>query len=442
MKKTKYLLKSQVLLASLILSQAASFNVHAELNRKTCKIFTADRVFDGNTVLGLPYGPKMAVVIDKGRINQVLPAAEIDFKCRKNRDLGDSTILPGAVESHAHIGFQNVKQDVVLKNGVTTARDVGGLLTPPTGGKGQLRLVNTGPIIQAPHGYPLNLFGGHGDEGEDDHHAATIAVEAMDVDHAIEHVEHIANSGAVAIKVALERGGEHGAPWSGGHGHGGGDTDGPAPGEWPILSKEILEAIVTAAHDKGLPVLAHAGEQEGFDLAVKAGVDEFAHLPCAEISQESIFSAVAAGIRFQTTSDTLSSCHGINANMHNILHAEQHLIEAGVLTEKAVVLYASEIGHDDVPWGINAQELVNNLMSFAGHNPVDFSHVLRTLRGMTSIPGHLIGVQIDEPLLGTLMPGAPADMIAVKGNAIERFKLLENPELVIAGGKVVKNEYK
>jgi len=68
--------------------------------------------------------------------------------------------------------------------------------------------------------------------------------------------------------------------------------------------------------------------------------------------------------------------------------------------------------------------------------------VLRTLRGMTSIPGHLIGVQIDEPLLGTLMPGAPADMIAVKGNAIERFKLLENPELVIAGGKVVKNEYK
>ena len=441
MKKTKYLLKPQVLIASLILFQAASFNVQAELDRKTCKIFTADRVFDGNTVLGLPYGPKMAVVIDRGRIHQVIPAAEIDFNCRKERDLGDSTILPGAIESHAHIGFQNVKPEVVLKNGVTTARDVGGLLTPPTGGRGALRLVNTGPIIQAPGGYPLNLFGGHGEEG-DDHHAATIAVEANDVEHAVEHVEHIANSGAVAIKVALERGGEHGAPWSGGHGHGGGDADRPIPGEWPILSEEVLNAIVTAAHARGLPVIAHAGEQEGFDLAVAAGVDEFAHLPCAEISQESMFAAVAAGIRFQTTSDTLSSCQGIAANMHSILHAEHHLIEAGVLTEEVAVIYASEVGHNDVPWGINAQELINNLLNFAGHNPVDFGHVLRTLRGLTSIPGSLIGEQIGEPLLGTLEPGAPADMIAVKGNAIQTFKLLENPELVIAGGKVVKNEYK
>ena len=122
--------------------------------------------------------------------------------------------------------------------------------------------------------------------------------------------------------------------------------------------------------------------------------------------------------------------------MHNILHAEHHL------ETEAKVIYASEIGHNDVPWGINAQELINNLLNFAGHNPVDFGHVLRTLRGMTSIPGSLIGEQIGEPLLGTLVPGAPADMIAVKGNAIEKFKLLENPELVVSGGKVVKNEYK
>lgn len=141
-------------------------------------------------------------------------------------------------------------------------------------------------------------------------------------------------------------------------------------------------------------------------------------------------------MRFQTTSDTLSACHGIAHNIHGILHAEQHL---GI---SATILYASEIGHNDVPYGVNGQELINNLVNFAGHNPVDFGHVLRVLKGATSVPGALIGVQIGEPLLGTLEPGAPADIIAVKGNALERFKLIEYPSLVVSGGKQVLNNFK
>ena len=41
-------------------------------------------------------------------------------------DLGDATILPGFIELHAHLSFQGIPADTVLKHGITTIRDVGG----------------------------------------------------------------------------------------------------------------------------------------------------------------------------------------------------------------------------------------------------------------------------------------------------------------------------
>ncbi|WP_411725565.1 hypothetical protein [Methyloglobulus sp.] len=41
----------------------------------------------------------------------------------------------------------------------------------------------------------------------------------------------------------------------------------------------------------------------------------------------------------------------------------------------------------------------------------------------------------------TLLPGAPADIIAVKGNPFDKFKILENPDLVMSGGLIVVNKF-
>ena len=46
------------------------------------------------------------------------------------------------------------------------------------------------------------------------------------------------------------------------------------------------------------------------------------------------------------------------------------------------------------------------------------------------------------PGLGTLAKDAPADIIAVKGNPFEKFKLLEYPDLVLSGGRVIVNNFK
>jgi imidazolonepropionase-like amidohydrolase len=93
-------------------------------------------------------------------------------------------------------------------------------------------------------------------------------------------------------------------------------------------------------------------------------------------------------------------------------------------------LYGAEIAHPDIPWGIDAQELIA-MMQTTGMD------VIEVLRRATSKSGRYL----NSPLLGTLQPGAPADMIAVKGDPIHALKTLEYPDLVISGGKIILNNF-
>jgi imidazolonepropionase-like amidohydrolase len=99
------------------------------------------------------------------------------------------------------------------------------------------------------------------------------------------------------------------------------------------------------------------------------------------------------------------------------------LVEAGIQ-----LLYGTDMAHPDVPWGINAQEL--HLMLHAGHGALS---PLDVLSAATARAGDHLGL---APL-GQLVPGAPADLIGVLGNPLERFKILEYPDLVMSGGMTI-----
>ncbi len=404
------------LLAAIVLGQAVSLNVMAEDsdNLRRCRVLKAARVFDGDQL-----HMDAAVVIKRGKVLQVGAADDLSGICANEIDFGDATILPGFIESHAHVAFQHVRKDVVLKHGVTTVRDTGGPLLEPTGGKGELRMYSAGPIIQASSGYPKNLFGGG---NGDNHHADDIvAFEANTPEEGRHLVRHFFEAGAVVIKVALEPGGEAGTPWSGGHGHG----SGPAT-PWPIMDQETVDAIVDEAHLLGLKVTAHVGENTGVERALNAGVDEFTHIPCGPVDHALLHRAVEQGVKMVTTLDTMSSCHAIDHNTHALAHMGAEFI------------YGSEIAHNDVPWGINAEEM-HRILHLTSGESIDFEDVLNVFRLATSKAGENLGT---IPGLGTLTEGAPADVIAVRGNAFEKFKPLEYPDLVISGGKVVVNNFK
>jgi imidazolonepropionase-like amidohydrolase len=350
-------------------------------------VLAADRVFDGTRMLA-----GHAVAVSDGKITAVAPAGQLAGPEESIRFAG--TLLPGFIELHAHLRLGEVPPDVVLRHGLTTVRETGGPLAPPSGGDGRLRLLAAGPILTAPGGYPVPVFG------------PDTALEVADIPAAQEAVGRLAAGGAAFIKIALEPGGSPGAPWTSGHQ--------PAyPPPWPVMRPEVARAIVGEAHARGLIVSVHLSGPAGAALALDAGADEWAHVPCDPIPRELATRAAAAGVRVVGTLDTLSHCPGTAANA-------TLLAEAGIS-----LLYGTDLAHPDVPWGINAHELM--LMAHTAYRnrpPVE------VLSAATARAGAHLGL---APL-GQLAEGAPADLIGVRGNPLEGFKPLEYPGLVISGG--------
>lgn len=74
-------------------------------------------------------------------------------------------------------------------------------------------------------------------------------------------------------------------------------------------------------------------------LALDAGVDEWAHMPCEALPEEMIARAVDAGVRIVGTLDTLSHCSGVLSNA-------RHFVSRG-----GVLLYGTDMAHVELPWG-------------------------------------------------------------------------------------------
>jgi hypothetical protein len=377
----------------------------------------AARVFDGNSIR-----TNTSVLVINGQIAQIDTRESFKSSNAKIIDLGDATILPGFIELHAHLTFQNVPAATVLKHGITTIRDLGGPVHKPYGGDGSLRVLTSGPIITAPGGYPIPGLG-----------ETNIAKAVATEEAARATVRDLVSKGAVVIKIALEPGGEAGAPWSSSHGHSHDHhaqmsaEHANAPHQpahnaskkaWPLLPENVVKAIVDEAHKHNRKVSAHIAEAKGAQIAINAGVDEWAHVPCDIIPEALLKKAVAQKVKIVTTLDTLSKCSGVahNASTWTALGGE--------------FLYGAEIAHPDIPWGIDAQELIY-MMQMARMGLID------VLRAATAKAGQ----HLNLPLLGTLQSGAPADIIAVKGDPTHALKILEYPDLVISGGKIVVHNF-
>jgi len=398
---TVFMLPKCLLLLLLLFVDNAIADTALQPPSEQAVLLQAVRVFDG-----VQFRDNTSVLIANGRVQQIGPTDSLKVANARLIDLGDAMLLPGFIELHAHLDYQHIPADIVLRHGITTVRNVGGPVYPPHGGDGNLRMLASGPIITAAQGYPIVTRG-----------ALNLALPVASAEQAKMAVDELVKGGAVVIKVALEPGGEHGAPWMQAHGHQP-DSHSQKPAAWPMLSTEIVRAIVEEAHKLGRRVTAHVAERKGVKIAVAAGVDEWAHIPCNPIPTALLKQAVAQQVALVTTMDTLSHCSGIQHN------ARTWAALGGQF------LYGAEIAHPEIPWGIDAQELAY-MIHLAGLPPLE---VLRTVTAKA-------GAYLNIPLLGTLQPGAPADLIAVKGDINHSFKALEYPDLVMSGGKLVVNNF-
>ena len=93
-----------------------------------------------------------------------------------------------------------------------------------------------------------------------------------------------------------------------------------------MLSESLVKVIVDEAHHLGRKVTAHIGESNGAKIALSAGVDEWAHVPCSKLSDTLLKQVVSKNVTIVTTLETLSKCPGATQIAQLLAKLGAHLL--------------------------------------------------------------------------------------------------------------------
>jgi imidazolonepropionase-like amidohydrolase len=381
------------------------------------EVLTAPRVLLGETTVA-----DGAVVVGDGTVDWAGPAAELppQFAATPRSDYPDSTILPGLIDSHVHLGFdggprpaermrgETDEQQLVLMLrsardllgvGVTTARDLGArayldVIVRDAIAAGMAR----GPrLIVATR--PITVTGGH---------CWFMGAEADSVDDLRRMVRTHHKRGADLIKVMST---------------GGFMTTGSAPW-YAQFSAEQLGVIVEEARRVDKPVAAHAHGIEGIRRAVEAGVSTIEHCSFVTETNERVFSEPLAA---QIAERGIVVCPTINVNAPYVAQLTgiglgEHLVamhEVGV-----AIIAGTDAGIDNTPHHqyVGGLEYLVNL----GFRPE------QVLAMATTQAAAALGV---GDVTGRLAPGFDADLIVVDGDPLTDISALGKLRRVIARGE-------
>lgn len=120
----------------------------------------------------------------------------------------------------------------------------------------------------------------------------------------------------------------------------------------PVFDRRTLDAVVAAAHERSLPVVAHVEGDGMTRLAIDAGVDVLAHTPFTEhVDDELIARAVVMGQRWISTL-FVTSYGSPTPDRDRALDNLGRFHAAG-----GRVLYGTDLGNGDQPLGVNPDEL-------------------------------------------------------------------------------------
>lgn len=365
------------------------------------------------------------LVIRAGRIAEAGAAGTVDIpKDAQIIDAKGGAILPGLIDDHVHNAAEPEIRRKFLLAGVTTLCDAGA-------GAVQLRLYRneqstsqavarayfSGPFLSAPGGYPADTD-------------ASARLEIGSAEEARQAVQELAAEGVSYIKVALD--------------------DGRGDEPLPVLSPEVLQAIVAEAHRQGLTVRTHVLDARYLDLALDAGVDAIEHLPAPQLTRQ-VFLLWAqsdhalllpqayltqlqrladAGIPLTPTLDVLErrTCNAAaqseaerDACVRVYITALRQFHSMG-----GVIALGNDYGSAGMAAGLPWHEM--ELLQQAGLSNAEI------LTAATSTAARVCGHATE---IGALQPGSFADVLIVDGNPLEDLTALQRVQTVILDGQVV-----
>ena len=362
-------------------------------------------------------------------------------------DVGGQTILPGFIDSHAHITaqFDGVMQMIsdpfsirfyrsieymrnTLNGGVTTVRDAGGA---DLGVKQAVEMgLVEGPRLQISITI-LGITGGHSDNwlpsgvdiGTDGGYPGNPNGICDGVEEVRKKVREVLRAGAEVIKICST-----GGIFT--------PTDHP---EFTQFSMEELRVIVQEAeYRRGIKVMAHAQGLGGVRNAVEAGIHSIEHgvylddevielmrergtfLVPTLVTPVGILEAAEASPGDVPEYAARKAREVVEVHSESISKAHEAGVKIAMGTDCVVV-----------PHGQNLREL--GLMCEAGLSPME------SIIASTQTAAECLGWEAD---IGTLEAGKFADVVICQGDPLANIRILEdnaNIALVMQGGRVLKD---
>lgn len=391
----------------------------------------AARLFDGT---GSEPIQNAFVRIEDGRIKDVGRREDLGSAAANARDLGDATLLPGLVNMHTHLTCSmsettladalndsyEVKMMRAVENarasllsGVTTIRDCGTLNAIVFA----IRDASAKGIITAPHvwasGDVLTSTGGH---------CYFFGVECDTADEARWAVRNQVKAGADYIKVMAT---------------GGGLTPNTNPREAQFTEEQMI-AIVEDSARIGKYVAAHCHGTPGIRNSTAARVRTIEHCSFmvphgsgVEYEQDVADAVAEAGIyvcptigvgeRARRKMEAEGRDNPFAATRYQRLENMRKLVESGVKFVSGNDAGMMMTGFDDFQLDLEL------LVEHVGMSSAD-AIVTATGRAAEAIGS-------DD--FGTLQPGRRADVLAVRGNALDDIGALRDIMLVMKSGQVV-----
>jgi imidazolonepropionase-like amidohydrolase len=381
-----------------------------------------------------------SLLIEDGKIVSGGPSSQIKAPADAILiDLPSATLLPGLIDAHTHLtmdpkfGYERLAISVpretligaknarlTLNAGFTTVRNVG------AAGYSDVALrdaINAGDVPgprMLVSGPALSITGGHCDNDmlPFEYHAVAEGV-ADGIAAVQQKVRQNIKYGSDLIKVCAT-----GGVLSLG--------DNPQASQYTL---EEMKAIVADAHRLGRKVAAHAHGAEGIRWATEAGVDSIEHgsyiddAGIAAMKEHGTYLVPTLYLGdwfFQNMDQThmppplmAKAREVIPMARKNIAHAFASGVKVAFGTDAAVY-----------PHGLNAHEFA--VMVKLGLTP------LQAIQAATVNAADLLGW---SGKVGSLEPGAWADIVAVDGDPLQDVTTLEKVKFVMKGGEVVKNEY-
>jgi imidazolonepropionase-like amidohydrolase len=402
-------------------------------------VVTADRMVD---VIAGRVIEEPVIVITDGRIASVVGrggARPVIPEGAKRIDLPGKTLLPGLIDMHVHLdsnplyggytGLQFTDQfwtvqgvgnaRAMLHAGFTTVRNVGSDNYSDVAYKQAIdEGLMEGPRI-VPAAHALGATGGHCDST---YLPPSLGARGKAVGDGPQElrtrVREQRKYGAEVIKVCAT---------------GGVFSRNTEPGQQQ-LSEEELRAIADEAHQWGLKTAAHAHGAAGIKAAIRAGIDTIEHASLID----------AEGIRLARERGTWLSMDIFNTDYTQAEGKKNGVLEDNLRKDREIaqiqrdnfrkahqagvkMVFGSDAGV--MPHGTAGGQF--RYMVQYGMNPME------AIQAATRNAAEALGRTGD---VGAIAVGRYGDIVAVDGDPLANVRELEDVDVVIKGGKVVRQD--